>query len=113
MQAWLRKSVLIALLLVLPLQGVAATLSPLTCVSSTQDEAASIHVQDHSGGTVHEHDGDSGKDFPGHPCGHNFFSGIPAIAVTIAPTDLPEFSSSVSLLATLFIPEQPQRPPRV
>jgi hypothetical protein len=110
MTAW-RKRIAVVVLLLLPLQGWAATLSAFTCFSADAHQTAgSPH---HDTGSPHEHDGDTGNDHSGHLSCHHFFSGMPAAVSEPESPDLPAFESSISLLFTLFVPEQPQRPPRV
>lgn len=118
-----RKKFAVFLLLLLPLQALAASLSALTChtgvahhgMTSHSDldhgSAPDGHVHDHS--TPHEHDGDASADHSGHLNCHHVFSAMPVATVVNAPSALPAFDSSLSLLYTLFVPERPQRPPRV
>jgi hypothetical protein len=111
MKAWCKKLALIVLLLP-PLQGLAATLSAFTCYSGNAHQGT-IGAHQHDGGTSHEHDEETGADHSGHLNCHHFFSSIPAPVAVTVPSDIPAFESSISLLFTLFVPERPQRPPRV
>lgn len=112
MKTW-RKKLAVFVLLLLPLQGLAATLSAFTCFSADAHPTADANAHSHDGGgSSHEHDGETSKDHSGHLNCHHFFSGIPAVMVVTVPTELPAFESSISLLFTLFVPERPQRPPR-
>lgn len=111
MNGWWKKFVLI-LLLVIPLQGLAATLSTLSCFSAEERATTPSHAYIHHDGPSHQHEGDGSKDNSGHPCCNHFFSAVPAVAATAAPSELSAFESALSLLTTLFVPERPQRPPR-
>lgn len=51
-------------------------------------------------------------DRSGHLNCHHVFSGMPTVMTLSEAPDLPAFESSISLLITLFVPEQPRRPPR-
>ncbi|MGQ0750225.1 MAG: hypothetical protein ACT4PS_06810 [Betaproteobacteria bacterium] len=114
MKDW-RKKLALFVLVLLPLQALAASLTALTCYSDhvhhteTHDHGAS---HSHDGGTLHKHDGESGNDHSGHMNCHHVFSGMPTTLIVSAPSELPAFESSISLLFTLFVPERPQRPPR-
>jgi hypothetical protein len=128
MQSWHKKFAALMLLLVLPLQGMAAVLMPLACFSTPEHAAqriadpaahhgadiANTHQHDAHAGTDHHQssdDGGSGKNYNSHLC-CNLFSAMPASVVTVAASDLPVLTSSISLPLALFVPEQPQRPPR-
>ena len=116
MKSWWRKLALLLVFLALPLQGAAATIHALSCLSGGGDQHAShsqTHGHDHgSPASSHDHDGDTGKSDFAHYCCNLVASGllgVPAAAVRAEP---PTLESPIPLLATLFIPEQPQRPPR-
>jgi hypothetical protein len=109
MTVW-RKRIAVIVLLLLPLQGWAATLSAFTCFSADAHQTVDAHH--HDTGPTHEHDGDTGNDHSAQSGCHHFFSGMPAAMTATESPDLPAFESSISLLFTLFVPEQPQRPPR-
>jgi len=111
---WRHLAVLL-LFLALPLQGVAATIHALSCPSGGADQhAAQARGHDHgSQGSSHDHDGDTGKsDSANHFCCNLVASGMLAVPAVVLQAKPPAFESPISLLATLFIPEQPQRPPR-
>jgi hypothetical protein len=112
MNNWWRKLAVLLLFAALPLQGTAATLAVLSCLSGHEHQSAPSHGHEHHDQSSHQHDGAAGADHSQHLCCHVFGSSLPAAAVTTPPADLPAFESSISLLATLFIPERPQRPPR-
>lgn len=105
-------------LLLIPLQGFAATLSTLSCFGDDA-QASTVHQHSHDDsassheGTPRQHDSDTGKEHGGGHTGcHHFSSGLPTVVAVAAPPMLPTFESTIYLLSTLFVPEQPQRPPR-
>jgi hypothetical protein len=111
---WRKKLALIVLLL-LPLQSVAASFTALTCYSDhAQQSQTHDHGTSHShdASTSHQHGDESGNDHSGHMNCHHVFSGMPMTVMLSAPSELPAFESSISLFLTLFVPERPQRPPR-
>jgi|InoplaM1AM_1038551.scaffolds.fasta_scaffold02079_1 hypothetical protein len=114
MKDWRKKLALIVLVL-LPLQSIAASLTALTCYS---DHAQQTETHDHGtshshdGSTPHQHGDETGSDHSGHMNCHHVFSGMPTTVIVNMPSELPAFESSLSLLFTLFVPERPQRPPR-
>jgi len=113
---------LMVLLLVVPLQGVAAAVRALACTPHSGEAAASLHDDhamhdrhaSHDHGPPHGHSGDSDStaDHPAYQCCHQFSTATAPSFGSAADGDLPVFQSSLSLLETLFFPEQPQRPPR-
>jgi len=110
MKAW-RKKLAVIVLLLLPLQGLAATLSAFNCVSGDAHQTTT-HTHSHDGGLPHEHDGETGQDPSGHLGCHHLYSAMPPVMGVSIPSDIPAFESSIFLLFTLFVPEQPRRPPR-
>ena len=115
MKDWRKKLALLVLVL-LPLQSLAASLTALTCYwgdahQSEQHDHGSSHS--HDGGTPHQHDGEAGGDHSGHMNCHHVFSGMPTTLAVSDSSELLAFESTISLLFTLFVPERPQRPPRI
>jgi hypothetical protein len=100
--------------LALPLQGAAATIHALTCLSDgNRQHTVQVHSHDHeSPGSSHEHDGDTGKGNFAHYCCNLVASGLLVVPTVAVQAEPPTLESPISLLATLFVPEQPQRPPR-
>ena len=97
----IRKLAALVLLLVIPLQGVAtSSLAILQCPPVEAGTAYSPDSNDDSG--IKPHD---------HIFCHQPVSGMPVIQAAGMTPDLPVFESSISLLSSLFLPEQPQRPP--
>lgn len=108
MNGWSGKIVLLLALVVLPLNGIAATFAVLPCHAEHQANT----VAHHDGpGTSQQHDSDANNAFSGHFCCQNIVSGMPVAAPNTVIPDYPSFEVSISPLFSLFIPEQPQRPP--
>jgi len=114
--------VLLALLLTVPLQGLASVVHALACApgghhAASAHAAADAHEHHHAAhdhGTPHQHpeeSGGTGSDHASHQCCHHF-SAAPVTAVSQAPNDHSVYQSSLTLLELSFVPEQPQRPPR-
>jgi hypothetical protein len=112
MKNWWRRFAVLLLFVALPLQGAAATLAALSCAFADKHQAAQTHTHGHQDASSHQHDSDAAHDHSQHHCCYLFASSLPASTAASAPSDLPAFEPSISLLATLFIPERPQRPPR-
>ena len=109
MLTFIRKLAALALLVLVPLQGVAAAaLSVMQCPPAV---AGTPHSSNNDDGTAQEDNDDTVKNFSEHLFCHQVFSGIPVIPAAGVTPDLPVFVSSISLLSSLFFPEQPQRPP--
>ena len=110
MPDFVRKLSALVLLLLIPLQGIAAsTQSILQCPPV---EAGVTYSPDRDDGAAQERDDESGKNIVhGHSFCHQPLSGIPVIPAAATTPDFPVLESSVSLLPSLFFPEQPQRPP--
>ena len=109
------------LLALVPLQGLASVVHGLLCAPGIEHAAASsAHDPDahhHAGsdqGAPHDHSdfGGGSPDHASHQCCHHFSSAAAPAAPGTGAADHPVFQSSISLLETLFFPEQPQRPPR-
>jgi len=128
MLARLRRPLLLFLLLILPLQSVAAALAPLLCSpqashhtvtaahASAHGDASPAHERSisghdhaytHAGGTHEQSD-----DGSGHLCCHHVASATPAFHTLAVPYDFRGYAASVTLLTPLHIPELPQRPPQ-
>lgn len=112
MSLWLKKLVLAAALLVMPLQGIAASLSDLLC-----DGEAQMHAMHANGGHdrgAHQdstqNEGSTSGNSAHHPC-HNTVSA--PLVVTLLPDapDFPILAFAPDPLHDLFVPDRPQRPP--
>lgn len=105
----IRKLSALALLLVIPLQSIAAaSLSVLQCPPVEAGAADSSYSD---GDTAQEGDGNTVKHSPDHFSCHQPSSGIPIIPAQATTVELPVFVATISFLSSLFLPEQPQRPP--
>jgi hypothetical protein len=108
------------LLLALPVQGLAAFTPASRCADAHAGHAMHDTQQHHgTAAQAHDHgshqpqdDGQSTDPSGGHSCCHHVFSGVPSAAIPGMPAPPREMTARVSLLATLYIPELPQRPPR-
>jgi hypothetical protein len=118
MKSWKSRIAALMLLLVLPLQGLAAALAPLHCytqkpaiesavLSGAHDEAAH-----HGHGSDHAPAGQGNSDYTGHLCCHLAFTAVPAIAIPAIPAEPTAYVALASATASLFVPERLRRPPR-
>lgn len=113
MSPWLKKLVLAAALLVMPLQGVAATLSVLLCHGDANTHVAhSPSNADHGlhqGGVQDE--GGTSSQVAYHPCCNHIVSSPPVATSLAARFDfyVPAFAPDTRY--DLFVPGPPQRPP--
>ena len=112
------RKILLLLLLVMPLQGFAASLSHLLCLPSSAIETTGSsyhHGGDSNNVSPHDHnDSDSGNSndsHAGHLSCHQLSSALPDIAVTVFAGNLSVFVPTIFVLPSLFFPEQLQRPP--
>ena len=114
MKNWWRKLAVLLLFLALPLQGMGATIHALSCLSGgAEQHAAQAHGHDHgSHGSSHGHDDDAGKSDAAHFCCNLVASGMLVVPTGAIQAEPPTFESPMLLPATLFVPEQPVRPPR-
>lgn len=113
MTTWCRKLVLALAFAVMPLQGVAATLSVLLCHGEAP--APAMNDQDsHDHGAPHGNSQDEGGttgDAPYQLCYNITVSALPIMTL---PTVVPEFSVRAFVPEPLydpFVPDRPQRPP--
>lgn len=116
---WLKTLVLAAALAVMPLQGIAATLSFLLCHGEAQ--AHETHGgQSHDHGTAagghHDHkaggdEGSSSVAVPYHLCCHFAVTAPLDVTLALPQQDFPLLALAPERLHNLFIPDRPQRPP--
>ena len=113
----IRKFVLAAALAVMPLQGVAATLSALLCHGDAQmhavhDPDGHDHGSHHDGHhNSHQDDGGSTGNAVFHLCCHYTVSAPPIVTIPAMVPDFPVRAFVPDPLHDLFFPDQPQRPP--
>lgn len=114
MSAWCKKLVLVLALTVMPLQGVAATLSVLLCHGDAQAHA--MHDQgSHDHGAPQDDRQDEGGT-TGNSSAYHLCCNITASASSIVtlPASLPDFpvrAFAPDPLHDLYVPDRPQRPP--
>lgn len=104
---------IMALLLVMPLQGVAAALSHVLC-SSAAEQTLSGHYHDAGDNSIapHDHNDDnSGNNHASHLSCHHASPAMSSVTATIFASDPPVFEPAIFFFPSLFFPEQPQRPP--
>jgi hypothetical protein len=114
MFVWSRKFVLALALAVMPLQGIAATLSVLACHGDAaghdthayggHDHGASHQGQQHN-------DGGASGDLTYHLCCHHTVSGVGSATLIPAMADFSMLTPAPQPLHDLFLPDRPQRPP--
>ncbi len=113
MTTWCKSLVLVLALAVMPLQGVAATLSVLLChgeaqVHAMHDQGNHDHVASHDN---HQDESNSTGNSAHHPC-CNVTASVPLIVTLLATQpDFPVLSHTPDPLHDLFVPDRPQRPP--
>ena len=117
---------MLVLLLIIPVQGMAAMVHAFGCAPDGSAVAAPAHhgsdIHDHTGVADHDHDhgaahkhghqSDQGAaDHAQHQCCHQV-TAAPTVYISPAPADLPVYPSFSPVLELTFVLEQPQRPPR-
>ena len=116
---WLNRLLLAAALAVMPLQGMAATLSFLLCHGEAQahethagdghDHGANGHADGHPDRHASD-DGTAGSSLY-HLCCHFSVTTPADITLAVAPLDFPLLALSPERSYDLFVPDRPQRPP--
>lgn len=117
MQIWLKQFVFAVLLLVLPLQGLAAALMPIMCHSDKQQTSVPAHVHESGDSSTHEnttqnHDDQPGSDYSGHLCCHHPVGAILTYFAVVADAVPTVYVLQPVISPSLFSPEQQLRPPR-
>lgn len=118
MRDWQTRLAALLLMLVLPLQGLAASLSPMLCHTEEHHAAAagaSGHDkshQHHGTDTVPVGEQNDTSDYAGHLCCSIAFAAVPMVTAGTTPLKptLHTFPDPVS--PPLFVPERLRRPPR-
>jgi hypothetical protein len=116
----LRKLLILVLMLILPLQGLAAAYAPMLTMmdgpSATAKPCHDAHAQqeaDRASSAGHTSTGAGhDTDSTSHLCCHHVFTGISTGTVTSAAHKFSDVSRFIFPLVTLFIPDSPDRPPR-
>lgn len=121
----MRKLLIVLLILILPLQAIAATLVPMHGpLNSAAQAAMPCHEHAAAGATAPHANAEDGMvpapapDTPrdaepaNHLCCHQFSTCAPACALTPSARKFSDVSRLVLPLATLYIPDSPDRPPR-
>ncbi|HYH41011.1 MAG TPA: hypothetical protein VD867_03425 [Burkholderiales bacterium] len=118
MSARLHRSILLALLLILPLHGMASVMHALTCAPHEGHPAAAASAHEHAGHHDHgapQHEPDesdkSATEHASHQCCNHFSAALVSLT-SKAPLPAAVFQASVALFELSFELEQPQRPPR-
>jgi hypothetical protein len=119
---FMRKLLNVLLILILPLQGIAATLMPLhlslnpaaNAAMPCHEHGATAQNANAEGSTVQAPAPATPRDAEpaNHLCCHQFSTCAPACALTPAARKFSDVSRLVLPLATLYIPDSPERPPR-
>ena len=113
MTAWCKKLVLLVALAVMPLQGVAATLSVLLCHGDAQAHAThdrSNHDHGVSQDGPQDEGGTTGNSVH-HLCCNVTASAPSILMLPVTQPDFPVRAYTPDPLHDLFIPDRPQRPP--
>src|SRR4030095_2262431 len=120
MSSWIKKAVLLLAVVVMPVQGVAATLSFLICHGDAQAHAMHgqpVHdhaaAHDHTHHNTHNDNASANGDPTNHLCCHHTLSGVPVMALPPAIPDFSLIAMAPEPLHDLYFPDRPQRPPLV
>jgi len=118
MQTWNTRLAALLLMLVLPLQGLAASLSPMLC--HTEEHHAAID-RAHGDSNDHHHHGtdtvpageqNGTADYAGHLCCSIAFVAVPMVTAGTSPLEPTLYTSPDAVSPPLFVPERLRRPPR-
>ena len=116
---------ILLLALILPIQGMAAVFAPVHRAMNPADMTVMpCHAQsseparpasDHSSVPAHQQQGDGGDhagDLAPHACCHQVMNAVSNALVPPVARKFGDVSQFVLPLATLYIPDSPDRPPR-
>ena len=108
-----RRLVLAAALLVMPVQGVAVTLSVLLCHRDALMQVIGADTGGHhaANGDSQSNDGGAGGGPAQHPCWPNIVSAAPCVGLQAAPLETPLRAVAPDRVLDLFSPDRPDRPP--
>jgi len=115
----LRRWLMVALVVILPVQGVAAAFAPLHQAAG-QQSASEVPCHGHHAesqdsqnlGSGNTNGGNTESDAASHLCCHQVFSGVPTTAIITAAQKINDTPQTVPLLHSLFVPDSLYRPPR-
>ena len=99
-------------MLILPLQGLAAAIAPL---QNANHAAAAMPCHEHAAQDTHHapaSDAPADTDATNHLCCHTIFTCATGCAPATPAHKFGDVTRFVLPLATLFIPDAPDRPPR-
>jgi hypothetical protein len=119
----LQKLLILMVMLVLPVQGIAAAFAPLHKAINTQSAGMPCHEQHgtHHAPVASNHhtaapdvtsDVTADADTTNHLCCHQVFTCAPTRVLNTPAQKFSDVSRFVLPMATLFIPDSPDRPPR-
>jgi hypothetical protein len=111
----LRKLLILLMLMILPVQGLAAAYGPIHKALAGAGAAASAHGDVppcHQQQAAHGQQDQSNADGAGHLCCHQVFTGATSSVLAGAARKFSDTPLFVLALYTLFIPDSPDRPPR-
>ncbi|MBI2319299.1 MAG: hypothetical protein HYU75_20455 [Betaproteobacteria bacterium] len=112
-----RQIVLLALLLILPLHGMAAVVNSLQCGPSDHSQQTTfVEIgANHDASTPREHAGHEGGGDTNstHLSCQHLLSAIPFTSMVFGASAIQAFEPLIPLPSALFFPEQPRRPPRL
>ena len=118
MRSWQTRAATLLLMLILPFQGLAASLSPMLC-HTEEHHAAADSVSGHYNGhphhstdTVPAGEQNSTSDYAGHLCCSIAFAAVPMVTAGTTPLEPTFYTLPDSVSPPLFVPERLQRPPR-
>lgn len=118
MRYWQSKFMVLLLMLILPLQGLAASLSPMLCHTEAHHVAAdSAPGHDkghphHGTDTVPAGEQNGTSDYAGHLCCSIAFAAVPMVSAGTTPLEPTLYTSPDPVSPPLFVPERLRRPPR-
>ena len=116
-----RKLLILLMMLILPVQGLAAAYAPMhMAIGARATAAAPCHEQQqHSGHQAADPSADDGAtgaehdtNNASHLCCQQIFTGATCSVLTAAAHKFNDVPRVVFPLVTLFIPDSPDRPPR-
>lgn len=116
MPAWSRKLVLLIALALIPVQGIAATISPLLCRNDAAGHGAppvnAVDGHDHGARyDARQSDGGTASAQVDHPCCHPASCWLPSVTPSAGTPPFPAWIAVLDLPQSLHFPELYGRPP--